>query len=336
MLKLGVIGAGVMGRMYCQVFSEYPNSELVSVCDLDEKKAQMLVAEFGARSAYENYNDMLEKEELEAVTVAVPDHLHREPAIACLEAGKDVLCEKPLATTMQDCQAIVDAVERTGKKLMVSYGNRHRPSLRLLKQQVEEGVVGEVKHIYLKLRERVDKTLELPWIDKTTPTFFLLSHMVDLVRWMFGCEMAEVYTLQTYGILEGHGYHTPDTTSALIKLTNGAILNLDTSWAMPDNFAPWIDARIDILGDKGVIYANMFSQDIQKYADEAKTLDWTVRVLDYSGQHAGWWITHVHYFVDAISQGETPSPDAADGMKTTQVLLAIDESGAKGTPIKIG
>jgi len=152
MIRMGLIGAGTMGALYARAFSQSSAAELVAVCDLDPGRAEALGRRHGVERLYADCQEMLRAEELDAVAVATPDFHHREPAVACLRAGVDVLCEKPLATTMADCHAIREAVRETGRRLMVNFGNRHKRQVCKLKEQLDAGALGPVENVFIRLR----------------------------------------------------------------------------------------------------------------------------------------------------------------------------------------
>ena len=142
MIRIGVIGAGIMGSLHAEAYQQNPNAELIAVCDFIREKAEKAAEKFEAGAFYTDYRKMIEKEELDAVAVATPDFAHTDPVITALEAGLDVIVEKPLATKREDADRIVKAVEKSGCKLMVNYGNRMRPQHRRVKQMIENDELG--------------------------------------------------------------------------------------------------------------------------------------------------------------------------------------------------
>jgi len=108
-LKVGLIGVGTMGRMHAEVFNALDNVQFNAITDLDISRAKKVINEIGCRNVeyYSNYEDMLKNSEINAVVIAIPDNLHKEPVIASLKAGKHVLVEKPLATTLEDIDKMI-------------------------------------------------------------------------------------------------------------------------------------------------------------------------------------------------------------------------------------
>jgi predicted dehydrogenase len=335
MVRMALIGAGTMGGMYARAYSQHPSCEFVAVCDLDVKKAKSLARSFRVPNAYEDYKAMLRREDLDAVTVATPDFHHRRPAVACLKAGAAVLCEKPLATTMKDCAAICEAVEKHDGTLMVNYGNRHKRKIHTIKARLDAGELGRIENAFVQLREPIHKTKTLQWLDKTTPTFFLLSHCTDTVIYLIGGMPVEVYAKATRGVLSSRGINTPDAVIAMLTFDNGAVVTMDANWIMPRGFAPQIDFRLELIGEKGAIYCKLRSDDLMHYTTRAQALDYDVASADPLGFVHGWWNDSVHYFLRCVDGGIKPAPTAEDGLKVTRVLLAIEESARKGRAVTL-
>jgi predicted dehydrogenase len=335
MVKMGLIGAGTMGAMYARAYSQHPEVEFAAVCDLDLKRARSLARRFAAGSAHSDAAVMLKEAGLNAVTVATPDALHREPVIACLRAGKDVLCEKPLATTMRDCEAICAAAGKSGRRLMVNYGNRHKTQVYALKEQLGAGKLGRVENAFIRLREPLWKTKNLAWLEQTTPTWFLLSHCTDTLVYLLGAAPTEVHARATRGVLAGQNIDTPDAVVAMLGFGDGATAVMDANWVMPRGFAPEIDFRLELIGEKGAFYADLRSIDMMLYTDGAKAVDYDLGKADPLGRTTGWWYRSVGYFVECLIQGIEPHPNAEEGMDATRILLAIEKSAQTGKVVPI-
>jgi predicted dehydrogenase len=336
MVRVGLIGAGTMGRLYAQCLAEGSESELVAIADLDAARADHLAEEWSAASSYSNCADMLAAERLDAVVVATPDEAHRAPVIAALEAGLHVLCEKPLATTVEDGLAIREAVSRSGKSLMVNFGNRHRPEVQALRRAImEEQSVGDIGTIYVELNERIGKTETLQWAARTSPIWFLLSHCVDTVRYATGREIAEVFCCEARQILVQRGVDTSDTALCVGTLDNGGTIFLGSSWAYPDGFARDLDFTLRVLGARGLLESQLFGQSVVLHDARPHVVDYQFPHLDYTGKRDSWWFQSTRYFVHCIASGVRPTPDVEDGLKCLQVLRAMDESVRTKQPVAV-
>jgi len=335
MVRMGLIGAGTMGNMYANAFTQCKGSELVAICDLDLGKARSLGGRYGVSKFYKDYGEMLAAEELDAVTVATPDFHHRGPAVACLRAGKHVLCEKPLATTMRDCAAIRNAVHRAGRKFMVNYGNRHKMQTYAMKARLDRGELGRIENVFVQLREPIHKTGTLAWAGETTPAFFLLSHCTDTVLYLIGGKVKEVYARANYGLLKSRGLNTPDCQVAMLGMDSGATVVMDANWIMPEGFARGIDFTMELIGEKGSIYAAMRSHDMEVFGEKAECPDYDGSGVDPLGVKHSWWLGSVYYFIECLERDVGPHPDVEEGMEVTRVLLAIEQSCRTGRIVRL-
>ncbi len=336
MIRLGIIGAGTMGRLYAHAYIQHPGTTVSAICDLHEAPARGLADEFGVDAVFTSYQQMLEDTALDAVVVATPDFAHRDPVIACLDAGKHVLCEKPMATTVADCRLMLEAVERSGKQLMVNFGNRHRPASKLLKQRLEAGELGAIEYIYMRLNEKRTKTDTLAWAEQTSPLWFLLSHVTDYVRWLVDAEVRDVYGLGYTGYLKREkGLNTPDTMAFLLKFENGTVASLESSWVLPESFPRNVDLQIEIIGEQGAIHLDFCEGGVHSFTHAATDLSWDWGMPGPTGLETGWWLDSCAYFIHCLETGEHARPDAHDGLAVVAALVAMQESFERGEVVKV-
>ena len=183
-LKVGIIGAGVQGQLHIECFKSLYNAEVVSVSDISEEKLKIVREKYGIESVYTDYKRMLKEEKIDAVSIVLPDHLHREPAISAIEEGKHILIEKPLATTVKDAEEIVRRAEEKGIKLMVNFSNRWMVYMAETKKAIENGELGEPVYAYARLSNTLYvPTKMLSWASKTSLPFWLMSHTIDTVSY---------------------------------------------------------------------------------------------------------------------------------------------------------
>lgn len=335
-LSVGLIGCGVMGDNYARVITDCEFTSLAAVCDLNQDRAEDLAARWAATSVFTDHREMLAAGGLDAAVVATPDFAHLEPACDCLAAGVPVLCEKPLATTIEDADAIVAAGRDSGQVVMVNFGNRHRPNARRVRELVRAGELGRIEHIYIRLNERLCKTKTIPWLERTSPVWFLLSHCVDLVRWLLDDEFDRVYAQATYGLVAELAPGVPDICSALCTTRGGVCVSLESSWIMPDAYFGNIDFVLQVIGESGAIQADLFPHDLQLHGhDTAMAQDYSTDVVLPAGHIMGWWEESTKSFFHALATGDLPSPTAEDGREVTRTLLALDLSLKEGRAVPL-
>ena len=232
-LNVGVIGLGILGENYVKFFQEHDATRVVAVADVRAEVAERVAALAGAQ-AHTDYREMLRTQRLDLVAVATPDPLHRDPTVAALEAGvPNIIQEKPLATTLEDAQAIYEAAEKRKARVFVNFANR-ATSLDIASHYViQAGLLGPV--VYGE--SRLDDNIVVPtglwgdrskaWAAGSSTAHFLLSHVVDLLRWYFSpAEVKEVYAITQSRVL---GF-TPDLYDAFLTFDTGLKVRVKAEW----------------------------------------------------------------------------------------------------------
>jgi predicted dehydrogenase len=308
----------------------------VAVCDLNGERAEEIAAKYGARSFTADYRALLGNPEIAAVSVATPDHLHRDIAVACAEAGKHLLVEKPLATTIEDAAAIVEAAERNGVRLMVDFHNRVNPPMVAAREAIRRGDIGTPAYVYARLSNTTMVATEmLRWAGHSSALWFLASHMVDLVRWMLGDEVARVYAVGRDGILRRMGVQTADFHVATLEFRNGAVGVFEHAWILPRTHATVKDLKLEILGSAGAINVDgSHNRALEIYsAEKAAFPD---LLAPPTGAHlTGFVLDSIAYFVDAVVRDAPVLATGADGIAATRIICAILESAETRQPVML-
>jgi predicted dehydrogenase len=330
-LRCAVLGAGTMGALYATAFDQLDGAALTAVVDLDVDRAQAVAAPYGA-DAFASVDALLAAGAADAVAVALPDFDHRATVVALLDGAVHVLCEKPLATTREDCQAIAAAAERSSASLMVNYGNRHRPAARMLRERLRGGELGAIQSIVFKGHEQWTKTMTLRWRDRTDPTWFLVSHVVDAVMWLTGERITSVFGQGATGAPAGlDGVTGANTVTYLAALEGGGHATLTSSWILPTGFSRGGDFAIEIIGTEGVARVDFAESGMRFFDERASEPGWDFDTPDFDGHLAGWWFTSARYFVDCVRTGVAPEPSALDGLRVSAVLAAMSASLVNGS-----
>jgi predicted dehydrogenase len=331
-----LVGAGLFGERHAQAYSRHPDVDFVAVCDLNGERAQEIAAKYGARGYTSDFRELLANPEIAAVSVATPDHLHREIAVALAEAGKHVLVEKPLATTVEDAEAIVAAARRSGVRLMVDFHNRINPPMVSARDAIRRGEIGAPAYIYARLSNTTMVATEmLRWASQSSALWFLASHMIDVVRWMLDDEVARVYAVSRAGILHGLGVQTADFHVATVEFRGGAVAVFEHAWILPRTHATVKDLKLEILGSQGAINIDgSHNRTLEIYtAEKAAFPD---LLAPPTGAHlTGFVLDSIAYFVDAIVRDAPVLASGEDGVAATRIICAILESAETGQPVSL-
>ncbi|BCX02309.1 MAG: dehydrogenase [Candidatus Roseilinea sp.] len=331
-----LIGAGLFGERHAQAYSRHHAVDFVSVCDLNADRAQAIAAKYGARRWTTDYREVLANPNVRAVSVATPDHLHREVAVACAKAGKHLLVEKPLATTVEDAEAIVEAARRAGVMLMVDFHNRVNPPMAQAREAIRRGDIGRPAYVYARLSNTTAIPTEmLKWAGQSSALWFLASHMIDVVRWMLEDEIVRVYAVGRDGILKRMGVDTTDFHVATVEFSRGAVAVFEHAWILPRTHATVKDLKLEILGDGGAIYIDAsHNRTIEVYSAERATFPDVL--APPTGEHlTGFVLDSIAYFVDAVTRGTPVLATGEDGVAVTRAICAIIASAKTGAPVNL-
>jgi predicted dehydrogenase len=270
------------------------------------------------------------------VLVATPDHLHRDAAVAAAEAGKHVLIEKPLATTVADARAIRDAAEANGVVAMTLFNHRFVPSYWQAKQQIDERGLGPLRLAYARKNDVRSVPLSMiGWADSTTPAWFLSSHDLDLLLWYAGEQVESVYASAVTGTLSALGVDTPDAVQAQLRFIGGAVATVEACWSYPNTFPTMTDSFMELVLQDGVIHLDRKHEQIEVADLERFSYPRNTLVNHVAGKPAGSTAAAVEHFVDCVLDGRSPAVDIASSVHVTEVLAAIHRSCHSGQPVPL-
>lgn len=336
MPKMGFaqVGAGLFGQRHAQAYSRHPSVDYVAVCDLNEERARKTAEQYGARLWYTSLDEMLKNPDIAAVSIATPDNAHRAVAIAAAKAGKHILVEKPLATTVAEAQAIADAAREAGVKLMVDFHNRVNPPIAAAKEAIQRGDLGTPSYVYARLSNTTMIPLEmLAWAGQSSALWFLASHTFDLVRWLLDDEPRKIYAVQREGVLHRLGVQAPDFHLATVEFRRGAVAVFENAWILPRTHPTVKDMKVEILGSEGAIYIDTsHNRTMETYSAEKAI--YPDLMAPPTGPHlTGFVLDSIARFIDAVTLDTPVLATGEDGVATTRALVAMMESAAKGEPV---
>jgi len=324
-IRFGIISfAHLHAHSYARCLTSMPEARLVAIADDDVERGQAMSAQFGV-PWHQNYGELLARDDVDAVIVTTPNAKHTVATIAAAIAGKHILCEKPLATTMDEGRAMIAACQRAGVALGTAFPCRYIPAVVRVKEQIDQGRAGKI----LAISGTNHGTMPPGWfLDKKLSgggaVIDHTVHVADLIRWLTGAEFAEVYA-EIDTLL--HDVPVDDVGLLSFKLTDGTICTLDSSWSRLPHFPTWGDVTLSIVGDGGVVNVDAFTQKIALYTEEPRTA-WVP------------WGSDMDYlmlqdFARRVSRGEPPLTTGEDGLRALELALGAYRSAAEGRPVRL-
>jgi len=257
MLRAAVVGAGILGTAHAENLAAHPLVDLEAIADVRIEAASQLAARLGAQP-YDDLAMLLKEHHVDLVVIATPDPHHRQPAVTAIEAGvPNILLEKPLATSLDDARAICDAAEARGTRVFMNYANRTAPMDIATCYVLREGLIGRVAYADVRLDDNISVPTSLwgarsrDWAASSSPAHFLLSHVVDLLRWYLSpAEIVGVYAIKQQLVL---GY-TPDLYDALLEFDSGTRVRIKSEWIR--HMDELVEFYLSFSGSEGTLIYN--------------------------------------------------------------------------------
>lgn len=326
-VKYGLIGAGWFGEKHLEALSAIPQVELYSLCTRNQKRLKEVAKKFGIKKVFTDYNEMLKDPELEAVSITTMWDQHVGPAVAALKAGKNVFCEKPMASTVADCQKIVNAANATDKAFMTGHIVRFNPRYAAGKEAIAAGKVGKIVSLYS--RRNIPAWVGASVLPKIGPIIGDGVHDTDIMLWYLGGKdrIISAYAQTTNVRNLGH----PDIGWTMYRLESGATAVLENVWFLPDTTSMQIDERMEVIGTEGSVhvhdtYPNFSICD----KDGWHSID-TTYWPDLHGKCAGALRDELMYFANCVIAGEKPTViTPEESMAAVTACLAAEKSAATG------
>lgn len=336
-IRVGIVGAGLWGEAHAEVYRGHPHAEPVAVCDVDVRKAQALADKFGIRHVYGDHRQMLQDADCDAVAIVTPDFLHADIAVDCARANKDMIVEKPLATTREDIFRILDAVRQGGSRVMVDLHNRWNPPFNAVKQLVGSGRYGIPRSAHFRLNDCLWVATDmLKWCARSSILWFLGSHSLDTMNWVIGDDPAEVYAVKSEGLLKGRGIDTVDTYLSTIRYAGGAVAQMENSWVTPNGNPNVNDFKFNLLCTEGKFDIDASSNGLLQVTDQTRMVTQDVIVKNkVFGRPAGFAYESIRSFIDKLVSGEEFHVTLKEAANVSLALLAIMESAETGVPVKV-
>lgn len=336
-LKMAVIGLGTWGENHIQIYQDDTSVMVNAVCDRNEARAKEIAKKYHIKSYYTDYQKMFEQADIDAAAIVTPDFLHCEIAVAAAAHKKHLLIEKPLATTAAEVHRMVNAIEKNGIRAMVDLHNRFSPPFHAAWQAFCSGDLGTPYSGYFRLNDtKWVATDLLPWASESSILWFLGSHSLDTLRWLFHDDVKRVYSVSRSGILKQLGIDTVDEYLTTLEFKNGAVAQMENGWITP-NANPCVnDIKCNIMGTKGMISIDASHHNlIQECTDSTAKVPDIIVENKIFGRPKGFAYESIRTFTDCMINGREFPVSIYDAANTTLTLLAVMESAKDRVPVEV-
>lgn len=328
--KLGIAVIGLhMGYGHFKQANEHPKAQLVGVCDTQQSEVDRVMAEFPVKIATTNYDDILKSPDVDIVSITTPDHYHLDQTIAAFEAGKHVLVEKPMARTVEECEAMVNAARKYNKKLMVAHVCRFYKFFEDCKRWIDEGTLGDIYHIETSYIHNYEN---IPgwdgWRFDPEKRHFLIGggcHAIDLARWLGG-DIEEVSCYSNHYNIPAQKYD--DHWNLNVKFKSGAVGRIMAS----DGCQRPYNIDCQVWGSKGTVEGDNTSPEFKMCLRTIDRNRWLTLPKETMAKAIA---NEIGHFVDCVVNDSTPLIDGVDGAKTVATGWAAIESSKTGQPVKV-
>ncbi|KMW59818.1 Myo-inositol 2-dehydrogenase [Candidatus Rhodobacter oscarellae] len=367
-LRIGMVGYGFMGRTHSNAFTQAPKyfdlprePELVAVCARNRERAEAFASNWGYQDVESDWQSLVARDDIDLIDIAAPNDMHHDIAIAAAQAGKMVMCEKPLGRTAAESAEMVAAVETAGVANMVWYNYRRIPAVTLAKQMIDRGDLGRIYHYRAKFLQDWTIATDLPqggeglWrldvnVAGSGVTGDLLAHCIDTAMWLNGgidsvTAMTETFVKERAHSLTGkvEPVGIDDACAFLARFDNGSLATFESTRYARGHKALY---TLEINGEHGSLAWDLHDLHRLDYFDhrvEGETRGWrSIHITD--GEHPymdSWWVpglsigyaeSFVHQAADFIRglEGEAAAPTFADAHRTDLVTDAVLKSGRTG------
>jgi predicted dehydrogenase len=329
-IRLGLMSfAHVHAEAYVENVRAILDAHLVGIADEDRARGEHFAARLGVQS-FPTYEKLL-AQHLDGVLVCSENARHRALVEMAAGAGVSVLCEKPLATTLSDARAMIEACARAGVTLMVAFPMRFSAPLLQARQAVDEGRVGKIA-CCIGTNQGQNPRLHRAWFANKElagggAVMDHTVHLVDILRWYLRTEVDEVYA-QTTSLLPGGNGEVETGGLILLTLANGLFASIDCSWSRPASYPTWGGLALELIGERGVLRVDAFRQNLVIYPERSPAIQWQPWGSDANQ-------AMLAEFVSAIRERRSPAVTGTDGLRALEVIVAAYESARSGQPVRL-
>lgn len=333
-INVAVVGCGFIAQTaHIPNILRIPEAQLISIVDVEPSALNEAGEQFGISERFSDYRDVLKREDIDAVVICTPTSMHSQIAIDAAESGKHVFVEKPIASTSDDADLIINAAKKSAVKLMVGHFSRFLPNHIIAKKYIDKGEIGDLLYVKAQSETLTIKPDEGILLDYGV-------HLIDLVCWYLDYSPID----SVAGLLHSSTEEAPDTEVTLImRFKSGVIGSIETFWMA--NWQSWSAAErsVKILGSKGKIISELTGPSLSVYKDGTvfSRLRGLHKIMPKQAVNPRLPLTQMGYlkemehFIDCIIKDKEPSVSGYQGKKVVKIVEAAVKSNEEGKYVKV-
>jgi UDP-N-acetylglucosamine 3-dehydrogenase len=340
-IGIGVIGAGFMGMLHARAFSQLPDAAITAFADPALQSIPSLPDQRIKPVLCRDYGELLTRQDVDAVVVATPEDLHREAVEQAASLGKHILLEKPIATTLEDADAIIAAAERGKVKLMMAHILRYDTRYAQIKAAVEDGAIGRPLVCYARRNAPIQEARRLG--GRVEVEDYISVHDLDQAFWFFNDDAVRVSAEIVEGpVMEELGVH--DFIWITIRFKGGGLAVVETGWGLSERMVKWErpeswggfgDVCLQLIGERGSLYLNYRPMTLSAVDDEGWKFPDTVHWPQLHGEVVGAVLEEDRYFLKVLRGEREIISSGMDGRRAAEVVLASKKAYRSGMPVEL-
>jgi inositol 2-dehydrogenase len=331
-LGIGVLGVGEMGKRHAENLRRLVGeARVIALADIALERARQVAGELEIEHAYSSLEAVLERKDIRAIVIATPDKFHAQGIRAAAAAGKDILCEKPLATNLPDAHEALEAVAKAGVRLQIGFMRRYDPAYNAAMKQIEAGEIGEPVVFKSLGRDKEVPPLAAYQSNVNGMLFYNSTiHDFDLARWLIGDEVTEVHAYTTVAVRPEVAQYQDVVASVVnLKYARGAIGNVESYVQAIYGY----DVRTEIVGSRGSIFVGSLAQ-VPATCLTAKGC--TQPLADhFLTRFADAYLAEARDFVHNMLNDRAPRVSGEEGLKALAIAAAAENSHRQGKPCEV-
>jgi inositol 2-dehydrogenase len=331
-LGVGILGVGEMGKRHAENMRRLvPEAQLIAIADVSAQRVKQVADELEIEHAFTSLEEMVQRKDIDAVVIATPDKFHGSSIRVAAAAGKDILCEKPLALNLEEANAALQEVSRAGVRMQVGFMRRYDPAYAAAMKRVEAGEIG-TPVVFKSLGRDKDEPPMAAYESGVNGTLLYSNtiHDFDLARWLMQDDVTEVHTFGTTAIRPEVAKYGDVVASVVnMKYARGAIGNVDSHVQALYGY----DVRTEIVGSKGSIFIGSLQGAPVTFLTNRGSHE--ILADHFLSRFADAYLAEARDFVHTMLADKAPRVTGEDGLRALEIAVAAENSYLRGQPCKI-